>query len=331
MTWKPRLHALLLLLGTAVWSPDAVAISGQYIEKTQEICAVAAKTVERRNGIPRHLLAAISLVESGRYDAEQGESFAWPWTVTAEGKGRYFATKEEAKVEVEVLLSQGIKNIDVGCMQINLHYHWEAFATLDAAFDPEKNAAYAAKFLKSKYAIARNWLTAAGQYHSHTPENFRPYRIKVLSFWNRLKRDAKPGAIRMAQTGFTASKETGEDVDADAHDKDVRIVAIDQERSERLNGLLREKRRGSRLDMRQLDASDRRLSELDDWRDRRRRGVQLQATVVRRLAEMNLQREEKLRDLERTSKKFSFADKRRQQLERWRDTGQLVADGLGRN
>ena len=96
----------------------------------------AAREVERREGIPRDLLSAIALTESGRHDVESGENFAWPWTVMAEGKGRYFATEAEARAEVEILLSQGVRNIDVGCMQINLHYHWNAFETLDHAFDP---------------------------------------------------------------------------------------------------------------------------------------------------------------------------------------------------
>ena len=43
--------------------------------------------------------------------------------------------------------AQGVRSIDIGCMQVNLMHHPNAFATLDAAFDPLANALYAARFL----------------------------------------------------------------------------------------------------------------------------------------------------------------------------------------
>lgn len=63
------------------------------------------------------------------------------------GKGRYFATKEEAVRAVKKLQAQGVKSIDVGCMQINLAYHGDAFDSIEDALDPETNVTYGAKFL----------------------------------------------------------------------------------------------------------------------------------------------------------------------------------------
>lgn len=315
MAWQTRLFLCWLIAGFLGWASDAQAMRGQDTEKTMEICLEAARAVERREGIPANLLAAIALTESGRFDAESGENFAWPWTVTSQGKGRYFATEAEARAEVEILLSQGVRNIDVGCMQINMHYHWNAFETLDHAFDPAANAAYAAKFLKSKYDETRNWLTAAGQYHSQTPENFRPYRVKVLSYWNRLNR------------GDTETRQAKADAEKDAEEgRETTMVAVDDGRTERLNNLLREKRRSERQDMRAFDGANRRLAHLDDWRHQKRRGVQLEAVVAQRIAEMEVRREERLRDLDRATRDFTFADKRREQLDRWRRTGSLVGD-----
>jgi hypothetical protein len=314
MAWKTRLFLCWLVAGLIGWVPEAAAMRGQVIENNQDICLDAVRAVERREGIPANLLAAIALTESGRYDADSGENFAWPWTVTSQGKGRYFATEAEARAEVEILLSQGVRNIDVGCMQINMHYHWNAFETLDHAFDPGSNAAYAAKFLKARYNETKNWLTAAGQYHSQTPENFRPYRIKVLSYWNRLNRGDKKKRV--------ADKEDGKSDD----ERETRIAAIDDGRTQRLNGLLREKRRQERTDMRALGDNDRRLAHLNDWRYQKRRGVRLEAVVAQRMAEMEVRQQEKLRDLDRATRDFTFADKRREQLARWRRTGSLVSD-----
>src|SRR4030095_8523419 len=81
------------------------------------MCAKATTRIERRERIPRQLLRAISKAESGRYHVGKQLVMAWPWTVMAEGRGRYLDTKEAAIAEVEGLRARGVKNIDVGFMQ----------------------------------------------------------------------------------------------------------------------------------------------------------------------------------------------------------------------
>ncbi|TAN49083.1 MAG: murein transglycosylase, partial [Rhodospirillales bacterium] len=135
-------------------------------------------------GIPKGLLTAISAVESGRWDKEKRATLAWPWTVTSGANGQFFASKAEAIAEVKRMKAQGIRNIDVGCLQINLHHHAEAFDSLEEAFDPATNAGYAARFLRSLFDTHRNWMTAASHYHSATPELGERYRLKVLAAWN---------------------------------------------------------------------------------------------------------------------------------------------------
>ena len=98
--------------------------------------------------MPAHLLAAISRVESGRRDPATGAVHPWPWSVNAEGQGASYDTKAEAVAAVRAMQANGVRSIDVGCGQINLMYHPDAFPSLELAFDPQANAAYAAKFLK---------------------------------------------------------------------------------------------------------------------------------------------------------------------------------------
>jgi hypothetical protein len=117
------------------------------------MCAKATNKVERQEGIPRQLLRAISKAESGRYHEGKQVVMAWPWTVMAEGRGRYLETKAAAIAEVEALRARGVKNIDVGCMQVNLQHHPGAFASLEDAFDPLTNVTYAASFLKTLAAL----------------------------------------------------------------------------------------------------------------------------------------------------------------------------------
>lgn len=147
------------------------------------MCAKATNKVEREHGIPRQLLRAISKAESGRFNKQRQVVMAWPWTVMAEGRGRYLESKAEAIAEVEGLRARGVRNIDVGCMQINLMHHPDAFASLDAAFDPITNVRYAASFLKSIAAEQGSWAKAAAYYHSQTPARYRVYRSKVRQIW----------------------------------------------------------------------------------------------------------------------------------------------------
>jgi hypothetical protein len=147
------------------------------------LCAKATNRLERQEGIPRQLLRAISKAESGRYHEGKQLVMAWPWTVMAEGRGRYLDTKEAAIAEVEGLRARGVKNIDVGCMQVNLQAHPNAFASLEDAFDPLTNVTYAASFLKTLAAEQGSWAKAAAYYHSQNPARYRGYRAKVREIW----------------------------------------------------------------------------------------------------------------------------------------------------
>lgn len=147
------------------------------------MCAKATNRVERDEGVPRQLLRAISKAESGRFHKGKQVVMAWPWTVMAEGRGRYLETKAEAIAEVESLRARGVKNIDVGCMQVNLQYHPRAFASLADAFDPLTNVAYAASFLKTLAAEQGSWAKAAAYYHSQNPARYRTYRAKIREIW----------------------------------------------------------------------------------------------------------------------------------------------------
>lgn len=159
------------------------------------LCAAEAAASERAYGIPSALLHAISIVESGRYDSSRRAVIAWPWTVMAEGQGRYLPTKAEAIAEVRRLKARGVQNIDVGCMQVNLRYHPEAFADLDQAFDPAANVAYAARFLKGLFGATGHWPTAASYYHSQTPSLAAVYRERLMKVWNGTGADTQIASV----------------------------------------------------------------------------------------------------------------------------------------
>ncbi len=146
-------------------------------------CGPAIAAAEGAAHTAPGLLAAIGLVESGRTDHRTGARQPWPWTVTAEGAGTYYPGKAEAILAVQALQARGVASIDVGCMQVNLMYHPAAFRTLDEAFDPGPNAAYAARFLSSLHARTGAWPAAAAAYHSFTPERGAQYGKLIANVW----------------------------------------------------------------------------------------------------------------------------------------------------
>jgi hypothetical protein len=175
----PRALAALLLclLAAAPAWAEAVAALGP-----GQQCRAAIRAAERAAGIPAQLMAAIGRVESGRRAAD-GSVNPWPWSINAEGEGRIFESKAEAVAAVRALQARGVRSIDVGCMQVNLMHHPDAFASLEQAFDPAANAAYAARFLVELHGQTGDWPAAAALYHSATPELGAEYRRKVMAAW----------------------------------------------------------------------------------------------------------------------------------------------------
>ena len=127
--------------------------------------------------------SAISLVESGRGIGPDQTRVAWPWTINAAGEGQYFDSKEDALAATRQLIEDGLRSIDVGCMQINLRYHPDAFATLEDAFDPARNVAYGASYLRQLHRLQGSWPKAVERYHSSEDGRRAEYRDRVLETW----------------------------------------------------------------------------------------------------------------------------------------------------
>ena len=141
-----------------------------------DVCEAAIARGAARAGVPQEVLHAISLTETGRNDG--GRLRPYPWAINREGKGYWFASRDEALAFAKASLLEGRPSFDVGCIQINYYWHGRNFASLEAMFDPDVGAAYAAAFLRSLYAERGDWSQAAGAYHSQTPERAGIYRAR---------------------------------------------------------------------------------------------------------------------------------------------------------
>ena len=174
------LPGLALARNAAQYAPPASAVP----LSPPAMCEDAINGAEAASKLPARVLTAISLRESGRVDPETGRVRPWPWTINYQGIGHFFETKEAAIAAVREIQAAGGQSVDVGCMQVNLMHHPTAFATLDEAFDPRSNAAYAGRFLTDLFASLNDWGTAIAAYHSRTPGLGEPYRDQVVANWN---------------------------------------------------------------------------------------------------------------------------------------------------
>ena len=140
-------------------------------------CSQAAQSAELQHGLPAGLLAAIGNVESG----------GWRWSVNGNdgAPGHKFASAEEALRYTDDLLSSGNRTIDVGCFQVDLRYHPEAFARWQDGFDGDQNASAAAGILAHLHEQTGDWSRAIALYHSADPQRGQSYLQSVIAAWDQ--------------------------------------------------------------------------------------------------------------------------------------------------
>ena len=150
-----------------LWNSDPAAAEAS--------CLDAASAAEIRNRIPAGLLKAIGHVESG----------GWSWSVNGNDAlpGRHFADVDAARRYAQGLFHAGRRMVDLGCFQVDLFYHPEAFGSWETAFDDDANADAAAHILSRLHARFGDWNQAVASYHSADPTRGQPYLQSVLAAW----------------------------------------------------------------------------------------------------------------------------------------------------
>jgi Transglycosylase SLT domain len=128
---------------------------------------------EKQNNIPPGLLVAIAKVESD----------ISPFALNINGKPVFQNNQEQAICKIKEALAEGITNIDVGVMQLNVKWHQDNFTSIEEMLDPKKNIEYAANFLLKLHKKYDDWHKAVRFYHSSTAEHYRKYSKKVTLAW----------------------------------------------------------------------------------------------------------------------------------------------------
>lgn len=128
--------------------------------ETQNVCEREMVAAARKYRVPLGVLYAVGLTETGRRNS------LYPHALNIEGKSVFPPSRTAARKDVESARKGGKKLIDIGCMQINHHYHGDQFRSVDHMLEPRANVQYAARFLKELRRRQGSWTMAVARYHA---------------------------------------------------------------------------------------------------------------------------------------------------------------------
>ena len=152
----------------------AISTFSQAALAAENACEREMTRASTAYGVPLGVLYSVGMTESGRKDSLR------PNAMNIDGRA-YFATSVSDGVRAfKEATARGAKLIDIGCMQINHHWHGADFASVSEMFDPARNVDYAARFLKTLRAEEGNWTLAVARYNAG-PDNPTAERTYVCA------------------------------------------------------------------------------------------------------------------------------------------------------
>lgn len=151
--WRSGLAAALMAIFTSSLAAGTTHAAGN-------ACEAQILKASGRYGVPAGILYAVGLAETGRKGSMH------PFALNIEGKTVFAGSRQDALKRFADAKRAGKKLIDLGCMQINHHYHGDRFATLADMLDPARNVDYAARFLVDLHKRHGNWSMAVARYHA---------------------------------------------------------------------------------------------------------------------------------------------------------------------
>ena len=177
--WRRPLNLLLalVLLGSALHSAVHASVPVGYHQ------------VADAYDLPPEVLYAVALTESARQVDSAGNVRPWPWTLNVQGKGHFFASRQEAEAALQAHFDAGRRLIDIGLMQVNWRYHRQRLGSPQLALDPYHNLRVAAEILRECHQSHQDWWAAVGCYHApNSPQRAARYRARVRAHWRRVTR-----------------------------------------------------------------------------------------------------------------------------------------------
>lgn len=176
MTRSKQQVARLAALGALALSISSGAAGAS---PASNVCEKYLSAVSQSEGVPLGVLYAVGLTETGN------KGNLHPYALNIEGKTVFAASRDEALQIFADARKRGKKLIDLGCMQVNHHYHGAAFHSPAEMLEPRANIIYAARFLKRLKAENGSWTMAVARYHA-SPRNTKAQKRYICAVISNL-------------------------------------------------------------------------------------------------------------------------------------------------
>jgi hypothetical protein len=133
-------------------------------------CSEIIRQIEEEYNIPKNLLAAVAMVESGQK----------PYAVHSRGRARYFKSHADAVKYVSAQAKKG-GNLYLGAMQLCFNSHRTKLKSIERALNPYHNIRFAAELLTSLHKKHGTWFDAVKYYNASTRRV--AYTKRVMEIW----------------------------------------------------------------------------------------------------------------------------------------------------
>ena len=122
--------------------------------------------VAKHNHIDPYILYAVALIESAK-NSDPNHVTPWPWALNKAGQSIIPASKQEAHTLLNKSIAKGNRHIDIGLMQINLHWHGHRVEKPEHLLNPVTNVEVGAGLLAEAIQSSPNDLVLGiGRYHN---------------------------------------------------------------------------------------------------------------------------------------------------------------------
>jgi len=171
-------HNLYFLLMLVSLSPEAGMLDNTYWF-----------SIASERNLPPEVLYAVALKES-RLTISPGNSAPYPWTLRTKSGSQRFKTINEAKKALIVALKINKPiQLDIGIMQINLHYHRNRVKSPEDLLDPITSIQIGADILVESILRHPNDLELGiGRYYARNEKKARAYGKDILRMSNLLQK-----------------------------------------------------------------------------------------------------------------------------------------------
>ena len=122
--------------------------------------------VAHHHQLDPYVLYAVALIESAK-SSTKNHVTPWPWALNKSGKSIIPTSQQEARTLLTKSLTEGSRNIDVGLMQINVHWHGHRVDKPEQLLNPVTNLQIGAGLLAEAIrSVPNDLVLGIGRYHS---------------------------------------------------------------------------------------------------------------------------------------------------------------------